>query len=397
MVCRRSRTAHSSLEQHPLEEGELESLVEERNRMLSQGMSIVKRSDETLVFKHLADNAAEGIAVTDNEMRLIYINAAFCGLYDHSALDMLGHNPLEFGLEPDERELLEPIIRRAFGDHGSWSGEIAIRREDGSTVPVLVSASNLTDEAGDVTGRVATVTDISEIKWAEARLQEVNAALDAYARTVSHDIRSPLSAVVLANEMMLEALESDDDEKLRDEVGESTASIARNIDKAYALINDLLSLAESGQKPASAGRIDVTDVVALVLEEHAAEIAERGVSVVRDDDFGFVFGSETHVYQVFSNLIANAIAHNDNREPTITLRHRGDTLDGTHEFLIEDNSSGMSADEINSVFKPFQKASGSSGIGLAIVKKIVDVYGGTLRIYNDGGACFEFSLRDMAN
>jgi PAS domain S-box-containing protein len=396
MVCRRSRTAHSSLEQHPLEEGELESLVEDRSRMLSQEIAAGERPDETLIFKHLADNAAEGIAVTDKEMRLIYVNEAFCRLYDHSAIELLGHNPLEFGLKPEERVLLEPIINRAFGDRGAWSGEITIKHGDGSSVPVLVTASNLTDETGAVTGRVATVTDISEIKWAEARLQEVNAALDAYARTVSHDIRSPLSAVVLANEMMREALESDTDAELREEVRESTGSIARNIDKAYALINDLLSLAESGQKPACAGRIDITDIVTLVLDEHSAEIAERGVSVVKDDDFGSVYGSETHIYQVFSNLIANAIAHNDNPEPTITVRHLPDALDGTHNFRIEDNSTGMSADEISSVFKPFQKVSGGSGIGLAIVKKIVDVYGGTLRIYNDDGACFEFSLRDMA-
>lgn len=353
-------------------------------------------SEEMRMFKHVADNAAEGIAVTDIEMRLMYTNRAFDELYGRDHAELIGTNPLQFGLDPDTREAVRVDIERSFDDHDSWSDEITIERPDGTTVPALVSASVLTDDDGKPVGRVAMLTDLSEVKWAEARLREVNAALDAYAQTVSHDLRGPLAAVVMANEMMREAVESDDIAHLRAEVVESTGSIARNLDRAYGLINDLLSLAESGQEQLEATEVDITGVVELVLEEHSAEIAARGIEVRCADDLGTVRASETHMFQLFSNLMSNGIRHNDCPTPVLTLDYA--KIDGgMHRYLMTDNSSGISQDEMSGIFKPLYRGPFGSGkgIGLAIVKRIVDVYGGTLRIYNDNGACFEFDLKDV--
>jgi PAS domain S-box-containing protein len=352
-------------------------------------------ADELAMFRHIADNAAHGIAVTDNAMRLIYVNPAFERLSGVGKAGLLGKNPLDFGLTDNERERLAAAIETGYLEHSGWSGEIEFERPDGSRVPVLVSASSLRNDEGLATGRVAMLTDISDLKEVEAKLRAVNEELDAYAQTVSHDLRTPLSAVVLANELLKEARDADIDD-LRHELDESVSTIDRNARKACSLINDLLSLAESGQKPAVVTDVDVTAVISRVLEEQDSAIQSLGVKVIRDRRFGVLQASETHVYQLFSNLIGNTIKHNDNPKPAITLRRLEDTPEGGHRYLVRDNSSGIPADEVGKIFKPFYRrpSSGSTGIGLAIVKKIVDVYGGTLRFYNDGGACFEFSLKD---
>ncbi|MHB8896962.1 MAG: ATP-binding protein [Candidatus Geothermincolia bacterium] len=400
MAARHSGIPRGRTGKEPAGGAEFEGVKEKRGRVLSEEIATRQLArEETLIFRRVADNAAEGIAVTDNDMRLIYTNRAFNTLYGLTPSEMIGRNPLEFGLGPGCGEALGPQIESSFEDHGAWTNEITIERPDGTAVQVLVSASNLKDDRGNTAGRVATLTDVSDIKWVEARLREVNAALDSYAQTVSHDLRSPLTAIVMSNQMMIEALARGDPRELRDEVAECTASIARNLDKAYKLINDLLSLAESGQRPMKASYVKVTGVVKLVLEEHAGTIRDKGVKVVCDPDFGTVRASETHIYQLFSNLIGNGIRHNDNPIPVLTLKSLGTTREGAHRYLMSDNSSGISDEDMGSIFKPLyhgQRGTGK-GLGLAIVRRIVDVYGGALHIYNDDGACFEFELRDVSD
>ena len=358
-----------------------------------------KAEEEFRLFKHVMDNATEGLSVTDPQMKLVYVNKSYEILHGKTARELLGHHALDCGLTPQQRSSLEPVIDAALKEHGAWSGEVSIHRPDGTDVPVLVAASQVSDDDGAVLGWAAMLTDVSELKEIESQLRDVNCALDAYARTVSHDLRSPLSAVILSNQMLSDTLETDDIETLRAEAVETCESTRRNIDKAYALVSDLLSLAESGQKPTAASEVDVSEVVDRILEEKASDIEDRHVMVARDDDFGRVYASETHIYQVFSNLIGNSIKHNDSAEPEVLLRHLEDTPEGAHHYLVQDNSSGIPEDKIASIFKPFVKSpsSDSTGLGLAIVKKIVDVYGGTLRVYDHGGACFEFTLKDMTD
>jgi PAS domain S-box-containing protein len=364
---------------------------------LPESVSVSRMQADLKMFKHIAEQAAEGIAVTDNDMQLVYINAPFAQLYGQDRDELLGTNPLDYGglIEVEDLSL---EIERNFDERGSWSGEITIERPDGSVAEALVSATRVRDDTGATIGRVALLTDVSEIKAVEAKLLEVNAALDAYAQTVSHDLRSPLACALLANEMMRDALAENDFEALRHEVAASSVTVSREIQKAYSLINDLLTLAESGQEELKAEDVDVAEVVDQVLLEHESDIRARAIEVIADKDFGNVCASRTHVYQLFSNLIANAIRHNDAERPVLRIRHLEQDDPHCHQYLISDNSSGISEEEIASIFKPLRKSAAgtSKGMGLAIVKKIVDVYGGSLRIYNEGGVCFEFEIRDVA-
>jgi signal transduction histidine kinase len=78
------------------------------------------------------------------------------------------------------------------------------------------------------------------------------------------------------------------------------------------------------------------------------------------------------------------------------VRRLGYEAEGGHSYLVRDNGSGISPEYIDRIFEPFFKGEpGGSGIGLSTVKKIVEVYGGEIRAYNDGGACFEFTLYDF--
>ena len=133
-----------------------------------------------------------------------------------------------------------------------------------------------------------------------------------------------------------------------------------------------------------------------VIEENAREVASRGVKLRIDYDLGTIRANETQMYQVFGNLISNAILHNDSPEPVVSIRRLNGNA-SPYRFQVCDNSSGIPEQVIDEIFTPFVRSekSHSTGIGLAIVKKVVNAYGGDVRAYNDDGACFELSLRDI--
>ncbi len=234
-----------------------------------------------------------------------------------------------------------------------------------------------------------------ELAAMSEQLLRVNKELDGYAHMVSHDLRGPLAAVTLATEALSDSLEEADFESLRVEVSESASMIRRNTDKCFNLINDLLALAEAGHTPIEVSPIDVASVVAEILEENAFEVAAKGFEVLVDDDMGTVRGNRTQIYQVFSNLIANAVRHGDSSEPVIEVRLLGQE-DGLHRYLVKDNGPGIPPEYAEDIFRPFFRWGRGSytGVGLSIVKKNVAAYGGEITTCNEGGACFEFTIRD---
>lgn len=149
--------------------------------------------------------------------------------------------------------------------------------------------------------------------------------------------------------------------------------------------------------PDTVSSVDVSEVVARVLEENMGRIESDGVKIRVDDNLGTVIEHPTHVYQVFSNLIRNAIKHNDSRSPVVEVTFLGTEEGYGHRYLVRDNGSGIPPGDLEKVFLPFFKGeSGETGIGLATVDKIVRGYGGEIRAYNAGGACFEFILKDCS-
>lgn len=164
--------------------------------------------------------------------------------------------------------------------------------------------------------------------------------------------------------------------------------------RSSRLINGLLALAEAGNAAEEMCPVEVREEVEKVLEDAAGRIKEKGILVKVDDDLGILTASPVHVYELFSNLINNSVEHCDNEAPLIEVRKLG-TDDKGHAFLVRDNGSGIPAENLDKIFMPFFKGeTGGTGIGLSIVRRIIDTYDGEIKAYNDNGACFEFLIRD---
>jgi signal transduction histidine kinase len=174
-----------------------------------------------------------------------------------------------------------------------------------------------------------------------------------------------------------------------------TDMVARNVDSAVSLIDRLLELARAGQEPREPVEVDVRQVVDAVLEQHATEIAKTGVRIEVEEGLGTVRAEPTHVFQLFSNLIGNALRHAGAEGARIRVSGGPDGAPNRHRFRVRDSGPGIPEESLPHVFESFYRGTtGGSGLGLAIAARIVSLYGGELRARNEGGAVFEFTLHD---
>lgn len=231
-----------------------------------------------------------------------------------------------------------------------------------------------------------------DLRMNEEDLMRKNVELEGLAYSVSHDLRGPLAAIGIAGRMAGESAEAGIIEA--EEVSDLSLTIERSLEKSFALIDDLLAFANADQQPEKLEVVNLDKTVRNIREERAALIRERGAHVEIDGELGTASMNPTHAYQVFSNLIGNAIVHNDSPEPRVVIRHARDEAAPTPgRFAVCDNGPGIPDEVADSIFEPFVKGPrGGTGIGLATVSKIVGLYGGEITFSTNGGTCFEFDL-----
>lgn len=343
-------------------------------------------------YQTIVQTAMDGFWITNMEGALLDVNDAYCRLVGYSRNELLNMSVPDLEALEEPGDVAARIAR--IRETGNDRFETRHRRKDGHLVDVDVSVNQLPIGGGRL---FVFIRDITDKKRAELQLLKVNAELDAYAHTVSHDLRSPLAAIALGCGLMRESQQSGSADEIVEEAGLFVDSVSRSLNNCYALIGDLLVLAEAGQQPGETVEVDIGDVVARVAEERAGDIDAKGIELRVGDGLGTIDASPTHVYQVFSNLINNAIRHNDSSSPVIEVSFLGVDGDGGRRYLVRDNGSGIPDSDLERVFFPFFKRGDQSdtGIGLATVEKIIRVYNGEIRAYPDGGACFEFSFRRL--
>ena len=354
----------------------------------------LRRSEEK--YRSLFESSIDGIVVVSISTGVITeANQAFLDMVGYTLEEVTRKGYWEMTpakwYESESAIFREQVLGRGYSDEY----EKEIIRKDGTVFPVSIRRWLIADDRGEPVAMWSIDRDITEQKAREKEIERVNAELRGYAHTVSHDLKSPIHQVTLAActlERLLEKEPAPDVDKYTSEV---INALKEGLERANNLIDEMLILAESGQVPREVVAVDVSEKVEEVLAERDSDIQKRGVTVHKDDDLGVIVASPTHIYQLFSNLIKNAIVYNDSEQPELEIRALPDDGTGAHRYLVRDNGSGIPESLLDSVFVPFAKGdSGDTGIGLSIVERIAEVYGGEVRAYNDSGACLEFSLHD---
>ena len=247
-----------------------------------------------------------------------------------------------------------------------------------------------TDEVKDVNESLKK--EITTRRQAESELRRANIELENFARMVSNDLKTPLTVIIagadtLARKLGAAGVDPSELKKLAD-------LVAKNTRRANQMIDDLLDLTDVDQEPVEVTDVDLNDVVGRVLRDRPELVEGTGASIEVKNDLGTLVANETHMLELFSNLISNAVEHNSASPPVVEISSLGRDEAG-FRFLVRDNGAGVPVEDLDSIFFPFYTGrKGRPGLGLLMVQKVLGLYGGSIRAYNDGGACLEFTLRD---
>ena len=327
------------------------------NRRLNELESILKQ-------------VSDGVVVLDEDQRIVIINRAMRQTFQLGQGDLSGQ-PLR-DLITDE-QWLEVLGAR---EERLLRGEI--EAPDGKSYSVKIS------QVPDV-GAIASLHDISDLK-------ELDRLKGDFVNAVSHDLRSPLTAILGYVELIERA----------GEVNEQQASFIQRVKDSVAsttkLINDLLNLGriEVGSE-AELEQLDLREIVGERVEHLRASAEEKAIKLRTQYEkrLPLIVGNPTHLRQVADNLIGNAIKYTPERgEVRIMLREQGDQV----VFHVGDNGPGIPAAEHGRIFEKFYRAEAApadvegTGLGLAIVKGIVDNHRGRIWVDSRPGQGSVFSV-----
>jgi len=262
--------------------------------------------------------------------------------------------------------------------------------EHNQTENIELSGSNLVDFIDNQTKEIVQINKQKESLLNELAYQ--NQELSDYAHMVSHDLKLPLRSI----DSLSAWLKEDYKDKLDDNGNNRLNLIRNNVEKMDTLINGILQYSTIGKN-----RTDVYDVNTNALINDILKIIQvpDHMTIIKND-LPIIKGDKYRLQQLFQNLIDNAISYNDKDKGRIEIgaKDQGEFW----EFYVTDNGKGIDKAYFDKIFKTFESLESnvqSTGIGLSIVKKIVNLYGGTIwltSIINEG-ATFNFTLKKQPN
>lgn len=264
-------------------------------------------------------------------------------------------------------------------------------RADGTSFPVEYWSYPVY-KGKKLVGAVVSFVDITERKETEARLKEANRELDAFVYTVSHDLRTPLSAIIGYTDFIKE--------NHRPELSEDLVALLDTIERQgarmAAFVEDLLALSTVGNLAPPDTPLNSADEVAFVLSELKGELAACRLEVVVGD-LPEAKIPQSLLGQIFQNLIGNALHYAGQEGGPIEIG--GDRVGPQVRFYVRDHGQGIPEAERTRIFELFYRGSTGkslpgSGVGLATVQKIARLYGGDAWVEETpgGGATFWVKL-----
>ncbi len=237
---------------------------------------------------------------------------------------------------------------------------------------------------------------VDALDFNDAILQQAenkNTELDRFAYTVSHDLKSPLITIQAYAGMIIQDMEAGKYERAQDDMKRIEGAAGKMND----LLDDLLKLSRAGKMMGQPSPVDMNRLVKDVSQQLSGSIAESSVKISIQPDLPPVFGDRTRIAEVVQNLIENAIKYmGDQASPLIEIGTRQDGKEPA--FFVRDNGKGIDPSHHEKVFGLFDKLDAKSkgtGVGLALVNRIIEAHGGQVWVESEGtgyGSTFYFTL-----
>lgn len=348
-------------------------------------------------FRKIFEHSNDAIFIIDPETeQVLDVNPRACA--------MLGYERHELqAIRASDIHRFDLSFFRVFGESvlaqgHAWTDELTCVAKTGEILQTEISASIM-----ELSGRplmIALVRDVTKRKQVEhererliAELEAKNAELERFTYTVSHDLKSPLVTI----KGFLGLLEKDVANGNAHRIEQDIQRIKVATDRMDQLLRELLELSQIGRVVNETETVSLSELAHEAITLVAGQIADRGVEVVITPDIPNVVGDRLRLLEVFQNLIDNAVKFMGT-QPAPCIEIGALEKDGETLCYVRDNGAGVDSKYHEKVFGLFERLdtrSEGTGIGLALVKRIIEVHGGRIWLESEGlgrGSTFFFTL-----
>ena len=416
-------------------------VVEYRNVL--RDITARRKTEENIrMLADALESTSEMVSITDLSNRFVYLNRAFFEKYGYTAEEMIGRTPSLLLAAQAEPTTSDAILASTLT--GGWRGELLNRKKDGTTFPIYLSTSLITKSDGSKLGYIGVAEDISEKKQAEEavqraesrlrslsdletgiiaaaevilaspeknaptlqgtlanrisfvldRMQEINKNMLVFASLASHELRTPLA--IIRHQLENGLSENVSFQSLR----EINVTVYDEVLRMRHLVDDFLSLARlmAGTFTLKLERVGFHDVLQEFYQEAVLLSREKSIAVILQKmPTAYLMMDVARMRQVLLNLLSNSLRHTPEQGKIYLEIH---TLGGSLVFTFSDTGKGFPEEKMGKIFEPFYQARDANehhegtGIGLAMVKGIIEAHHGTIKVSNriPAGLTFEIVL-----
>jgi PAS domain S-box-containing protein len=380
-------------------EEEVSAILEEQKEALKDSQKRLEAVISDLQaqkekYSSIIANMNLGLVEVDNEDLVQLVNKSFCTLSGYTEKELYGNKLGQLLHVSDPKIILVHQKNRLKGISDTY--EVNVQVKGGQKKHWLISGAPRYNEKGQVIGSIGIHLDITEqYELSEQKeqllkdLESSNEGLQEYAHIVSHDLKSPLRSI--------SALASWLEEDFGDKLGPAGLSQLNLMQDKIAsmdqLITGILRYSSIGSEKA---RFEICPTLKLVQQLKATIYWPEQIALRFNGTMPSIKADKTQLQQLFQNLLSNAISHMDKPKGQIEIGYND--LGDLHEFSVKDNGIGIPKayqEKIFEIFETLESGKGSSGIGLSIVKKIVQLHGGTIWVKSEygAGATFYFTIK----
>lgn len=345
-------------------------------------------------YSNIIANMNLGLIEVDTEDVILMVNQRMEVISGYTNVELIGKRAKDLLLVQEDTAIIEKeILRRKKGKSNSY--EVRVRRKDGKIRHWLISGAPQYDINGTHRGSIGIHLDISEFKSLQVqkeslfkRLEQSNKELQEYAHVVSHDLKSPLRSI----SALVHWIKEDIQKEVTTETYSHLEMIDSTLEHMETLITNVLEYSSLGERPLVIEPVDLNELLQMVVS--LLQVPPH-ITIKFKCSFPVLNIDGVKMKQLFQNLISNAVRYSDKSAGIIELDYA--LAKGNHTFSVKDNGIGIDAAYHEKIFEIFQSLSShkeSTGIGLSIVKKILDFYNGNIWVKSTlgSGSTFYFSF-----
>ncbi|OEU77968.1 MAG: hypothetical protein BA872_09755 [Desulfobacterales bacterium C00003060] len=388
--------------------------LEQKIKVLEQEALERKKAEAALrelqrYTRGLVEASPDSLVTISSEGKITDVNRATELITGYPGDKLIGTDFSDYFTDPQKAR---PGYLKVFSEDHVRDYPLEIRHRNGKVTSVLYNASVYHDLKGDVAGVFAAARDITDLKKIEDALREnenrleellaeiaaKNAELESFVYSVSHDLKAPIVTI----DGFIGALEEDFGDILSEEGKKHIMYISNAAQKMELLINDLIELSRIGRLTEIKREFPFARLVQDALKALQPQAGARGIAVNVQDNLPIVYGRRKRLGQAVDNLLANAVKYigKDNPNPRIDIGVQ--EHNGQKAFFVHDNGIGIPEKYFDRIFQTFERLPSAkqlaegTGIGLRIVKQIIENHGGKIWLTSEPGkgSTFYFTLKD---